>query len=197
MYDRIDALKEVLLDDKIRGYAWNKLYKSDLFSSVRYPFGKVFEDVLTVPKLFEKANKVVLNDIAKYYYRQRKGSILHEQTKKLKFAYIESALEITEYLRKKEFTLDSYCDYSIAHITLKTYNDIGLFDMYDLLEEPLIKEIYEKTLKIFEKKNVENVLFKDTSSVKKLHFYYLVLDKMGYIKNNKELPELFPGWGKK
>ena len=186
-----------MLDEKIRGYAWNKLCKTQLFENVRFPVGRVFEDILTLPKLFEKAQKIVFNDVAKYYYRQREGSILHEQTKELKFFYINSALEVTQYLRNQEPSFENYCDYSIAHITLKIYNDIALFDMYELLNEPIVKELYNKTLKIFEKKNIEEILFRHTSNVKKLHFYYLILDKDGYIKNNKNLPKLFPGWENK
>ncbi|MBR1540012.1 MAG: hypothetical protein IJ629_02380 [Clostridia bacterium] len=168
-----------------------------MFEKIRFPVGKVFEDVLTIPRVFEKASRVVLNDVAKYYYLQRAGSILHEQTQELKLAYINAAIEITEELRKIEPKLENYCDYSIAHIALKTYNDIGLFDMNDLLETEEIQRLYKRLVQIFDAKKVEEVLFQETSSVKKLHFYYLVLDKEGYLKNNKNLPELFPGWGKK
>ena len=194
IYNRVDILKEVLLDEKVRSYAWNKLFLRDLFKEIRFPKGRVFEDVLTIPKIFEKANTVVLDDVSKYYYRQRKGSILHIQTKKLRLDYINAALEIMEYLREKEPKLDLYCSYNIAHITIKTFNDIGLFDMGEMLEESIVNELYDKTCEIFKNKEYEKVIIENSSNVKKAHFYYLLIDKNGYIENNKKMPLIYPGW---
>ena len=33
-------------------YAWNKIYRRSLFSHIRFPKGRVFEDVCTLPQLF-------------------------------------------------------------------------------------------------------------------------------------------------
>lgn len=194
VYNRVEVLKEVLLDEKVRSYAWNKLFASKLFKEIRFPKGKVFEDILTIPKLFEKANTIVLDDVSKYYYRQRKGSILHIQTKELRLAYINSALEIMNFIREKEPSLDEYCAYNIAHITIKTFNDIGLFNMYYMLDEKIVNNLYEQTCDIFSNKKYEKVIIQNSSNIKKLHFYYLITDKEGYIANNKKLPLIYPGW---
>lgn len=194
VYSRVEVLKEILLDEKVRSYAWNKLFAKKLFDEIRFPKGKVFEDILTIPKLFEKAEKVVLDDVSKYYYRQRKGSILHVQTKELRLCYINSALEIMNFIKEKEPSLDRYCAYNVAHITIKTFNDIGLFDMDYMLEENIVNNLYEQTCKIFKNKEYENVIIENSSDVKKLHFYYLISDKDGYIANNKTLPLIYPGW---
>ena len=42
VYNRLEILKEVLLDEKIRSYAWNKMYKRDLFYNIIFPKGRVF-----------------------------------------------------------------------------------------------------------------------------------------------------------
>jgi len=49
-------------------YAWNKIYRRELFNEVRFPVGRVFEDVATLPLLLEKAHKVVTTDKGLYYY---------------------------------------------------------------------------------------------------------------------------------
>ena len=49
-------------------YAWNKIYGRSLFESIRFPKGKVFEDVWTLPKLLEKAKYVATTDIVGYHY---------------------------------------------------------------------------------------------------------------------------------
>lgn len=49
-------------------YAWNKIYRRRLFDGVRFPKGRVFEDVATLPLLLDKAKKVQTTDQGLYYY---------------------------------------------------------------------------------------------------------------------------------
>lgn len=49
-------------------YAWNKIYKRALFEQVRFPKGKVFEDVYTLPQLLKKAQKVKTSSKGFYHY---------------------------------------------------------------------------------------------------------------------------------
>lgn len=74
-YTKELAIKEILKDDKLRSYAWDKLYKAKLFNDVTYPKGKYYEDMYTTYKLIQKSNKIVLNASPKYHYRFRKESI--------------------------------------------------------------------------------------------------------------------------
>ena len=48
--------------------AWNKLYKRELFESIRYPEGRIHEDEATTYKLFDLAKKCVFVDNALYGY---------------------------------------------------------------------------------------------------------------------------------
>lgn len=36
-------------------YAWNKVYRRDVFNGVRYPKGRLYEDILTLPLLLKNA----------------------------------------------------------------------------------------------------------------------------------------------
>lgn len=49
-------------------YAWNKIYRRSLFDEVRFPVGRVFEDVATLPQLLARAKSVRLTDCGCYYY---------------------------------------------------------------------------------------------------------------------------------
>ena len=49
-------------------YAWNKLFKKELFNNVCFPIGKVFEDVATLPILAQQAKCIVTTDIGRYHY---------------------------------------------------------------------------------------------------------------------------------
>ena len=56
-------------------YAWNKIYRRSLFDGVRFPVGKVFEDVCTFPQLLKKANSVCTTGHGLYYYCQNDHGI--------------------------------------------------------------------------------------------------------------------------
>jgi len=49
-------------------YAWNKIYKHTLFNNIRYPKGKIFEDVYTLPALLRKARKIITTAQGHYHY---------------------------------------------------------------------------------------------------------------------------------
>ena len=49
-------------------YAWNKIYRRKLFDEVRFPEGKVFEDVYTYPQLLKLAKAVRTTSKGFYHY---------------------------------------------------------------------------------------------------------------------------------
>ncbi|MGV4415209.1 glycosyltransferase family 2 protein [Chryseobacterium sp. T1] len=55
---------------------WNKLYKLNIFSSLRFEKGFVHEDELIFTDLFENNYKIIYTDIDLIYYREREGSIM-------------------------------------------------------------------------------------------------------------------------
>lgn len=96
--------------DKGRVFAWNKLYHIDLFQDIRYPEGRVYEDIATTHKLVYKAHRIVmLND--KLYYRNiaNPNSITHERSVSNRsdsfHAYIDKYNDLVEegYPEKKAF----------------------------------------------------------------------------------------------
>ena len=73
--DRDKAICKLLNDDGYKCFAWNKIYKLTLFKDVKYPIGKLFEDISTTYKVFKKASKIVYLKNTLYFYRIREGSI--------------------------------------------------------------------------------------------------------------------------
>lgn len=64
-------------------YTWNKLYKKELFDSIRYPEGHVYEDVWTTHKVIYKARRIRYCPKGLYYYRIREGSITQSATSRV------------------------------------------------------------------------------------------------------------------
>ena len=56
-------------------YACNKIYKRNLFADIKYPYGKVFEDILTYPRLLEKAHNVATASKGLYHYCHNQDGI--------------------------------------------------------------------------------------------------------------------------
>lgn len=56
--------------------AWNKLYRRAIFAQLRYPEGKLNEDLFLIPEVCLRIQKAVVVPKALYYYVQRGGSIM-------------------------------------------------------------------------------------------------------------------------
>ncbi len=102
--------------------AWRRLYRKDLSRSIRYPEGRVFEDVLTTYKLIHEAEKIVRLNNRLYYYRVRKGSISHTQKGFRQREYLEALLEKRDGLRAygyrpEELMLDSLQETALRFLT--------------------------------------------------------------------------------
>lgn len=189
---KIEAIKEIMLDHKVRNYSWEKLWKRELFKEIQFPVGKKFEDLLTTPLLFEKAKKIVIYDIPKYYYRQRADSIMGQQSKRLRLEYIEAVCKMNQYLKEKYPELQKFCDYSIINMTFNTYNDIAIFGMFDLLKEDRVKSVYKISKSILEDVNNKEFIKKQATSEKYLHIELLMRDKKQYYKQHINLPIIYP-----
>ena len=55
--------------------AWNKLYKKEIFKTIRYPLGKVHEDEWIIFDILKNAQKISYLNEPLYYYIQREESI--------------------------------------------------------------------------------------------------------------------------
>ncbi len=60
--------------------AWNKFYKKAIFDNIRYPEGRVYEDIATTFKCEHIAERTVMIDDKLYYNVIRKDSITHKHT---------------------------------------------------------------------------------------------------------------------
>lgn len=65
----------LLLEAKIDNYAWNKLYKRELFAGITYPKGFLWEDIGTTYRVFARAKRICVFPKSEYAYRQRSTNI--------------------------------------------------------------------------------------------------------------------------
>lgn len=92
--DRTRALC-MLAEEKLQDYAWDKLYRRELFDTIRYPDGERWEDQATTYRLIDKASRLIILPDILYYYRTRPGSLIHED--------LRTAFEIMADHRNQEY----------------------------------------------------------------------------------------------
>lgn len=79
-YTGKEILKTITWQDNVPYLvAWNKLYRREVFRTLRYPVGRINEDVFVFAELFDTIKKVACVEQPLYFYRQRTGSIMQSK----------------------------------------------------------------------------------------------------------------------
>ena len=183
-----------LLNDDISIFVWNKIFKKSLFNELRFEEGRVYEDQLIVPFLFETANRVSILNHPLVCYRQRPHSIttIHNERTILDWLYASKSKEhfITKRIpsvfsvKHKEAFLDkSLCGLILLYAAaLSDHNDLSC-KTKSIIE----REIYKRANQLSHlsiKANVLYTLYKIniTLCVLLLRLYVCVLQRR--YKNN-------------
>ena len=81
---RKTALEKMLYQDGIETSAWGKLYKMDIFQDLRYPVGKLYEDIPVTYEILKRSKKIAVIGNVDYFYFQRTDSIQNVKFNKRK-----------------------------------------------------------------------------------------------------------------
>ena len=96
-------------------YAWNKIYRRELFNGVQFPAGKVFEDVHTLPKLLEKVSCVATTELGLYYYCYNPNGITTKATGRHLADLLEGHLNyLNENRNKMNTQSESFAKYYVV-----------------------------------------------------------------------------------
>ena len=111
-----DVLERMNDNDVVVTVAWNKLYHAKFFKeySLRYPEGKIHEDMFLTPQILHYTNKMVITNQKLYFYRQRKNSIMNSSfsIKQLdSLEAIEFRIALFTKWNKKELQIKEYESY--------------------------------------------------------------------------------------
>lgn len=142
VYNCREAVCAVVIDEKIHSFAWDKLYKKELFDGIKYPAGRYVQDIFTTYRVFMKANKVVCNNQPKYYYYQRKDSIQRTRGSKLNWDQFCVYKESAEILKKDYPELRELLVTRLASFGVAAYNSLLLNRELSEEEEQQKREIF-------------------------------------------------------
>lgn len=185
VYNSHEAVCAVVKDEEIHSYAWDKLYKKELFDGIRYPTGRYVQDIFTTYKVFMNAAKVVCNNQPKYYYYQRKDSIQRTRGSKLnwdQFCVYKESISVLErdYPELRGFLVTRVVSFGIA-----TYNCFLLKKQLSQEEENQKKEIFATI------QEYSGEIKKEKYGKKILHYRIKLVMCKGY---NKIYPILKKTW---
>lgn len=81
--------------------AWDKIYKKELFNDCKFPVGVLNEDEAIMVKIFNKANKIIYNPKAIYFYRKRVSGSITSDNSNLQnyFDWINHSLENYKFIK--------------------------------------------------------------------------------------------------
>jgi glycosyltransferase involved in cell wall biosynthesis len=132
-----------LLENKLYNAAWNKLWRRDCYKDIRFPEGRVYEDIATTYRVFYCAKRVCSIDIVLYHYVHRKASLTNTRNLKNLDGYWRSHKERYEYLYNRldqdsDRILKQYCAEASARIW-SNYFDCRTKER--IAAEPLIQEV--------------------------------------------------------
>lgn len=90
-----------LCQSKLCTSVCNIIFKKQLFDKIKFPVGKINEDLATLYRLFDKAEIISHIDKAGYHYLQRNGSIAHCKFTKEHLSIEEYKEEILKFVEKR------------------------------------------------------------------------------------------------
>lgn len=172
-----EALKELLIGRQYKCHAQNKMYVAELFkkTGIRFPLGKIYEDVFTTYKLiYEAKNVILINENLYYYLQNRPGSILATGFNNNRFAIFEAIQEAENFFIEQNLNLYKELQkfYILNVVSLVNY----LYENY-MIASTKEREFYKKELLRVEMNHLRNRYIRNSyiSSFEKIRF--LMIEK--------------------
>lgn len=138
-----EAIKMVLLNNDIGNYLSVKLFKKELFNEIKFPENRTYEDVSTIYKLLDKANKVAYTNEKLYCYLiGRDGAITSSfSEKKIKDSMIAYYSQY-KFLVSKYPTIREYVSLIYAKMYTSALEKMCLNDYDELFESEEVNNRY-------------------------------------------------------
>ena len=123
VWNREEAISMLLTVNKMSTSAWGKLYKSKFFTenNIRFPKGKLFEDIPVTYKIVLEADKIVFGNYALYNYFVRQQSISNTSFTPQRMHAIENLESVLPQVLQQFPQLDGLCSVALFCVNFETY----------------------------------------------------------------------------
>lgn len=154
--DNHQLMRELVLNQVVKNFAWGKLYKTELIKDIPFQNGIIFEDVYWSSLVMHRVHTYVITHEPLYYYCQHADSIVASYSVK-SLDYLKGLKQRHEFLEKHYSHLveDSYKEIAKAHLIhyqlLLKYRKIDPAGMYRTEIELYIRENFSLLYKAIQK----------------------------------------------
>lgn len=101
MKDNTGCLEDMLYQRGIETSAPGKLFRKSRIGNLRFPEGKLYEDIMFTTIMISRAERVAIIDNIDYLYYQRSGSIQYQSFNKRKMDCIWHSREMLKYVSER------------------------------------------------------------------------------------------------
>ena len=95
-----NEILEALTLQKVNNHMWNKLYRKELFNSVRFPFSRTYEDYFVMHLVVCSARRTVTIPDLVYHYRIREESVVKTDSISHLIDYADATIERYDFCMK-------------------------------------------------------------------------------------------------
>lgn len=144
-----------MLTTLLRPNAWNRLYDASIFKDLRYPVGKLYEDVFTYHKILSQIDFMTMTGKVSYYYLKRQNSIMNTE-------YNIRFTDIIDAVYDRASWLDSINQTKLANETkLFVYSQVAVAFAHLDQNDPAHKKRLDEIMHIY--KECYPALMKDNN----------------------------------
>jgi len=144
--DSKQGIERLIFQEQVDSSPCDKIYKKELFKTLRFPEGVVYEDLGLIYKLFDKADKIMHIEDALYHYNIHENSTMTTNIKKFNKKSLDE-LKIKEEM--KEFISNKYPELKnkIEALYYMTLIDILIKCYESNYDEKIYKKLNDEVLK--------------------------------------------------
>lgn len=185
----LDATAMVMKDREIRSYLWNKLIRRSVFDGVRFPADRNYEDMATVYRLIDRANKVVAIPYVGYNYVRHPESIT--QTPVYTAQWVENQVDVIKVWQDRLFYVKAderlarlvpFCAGKTYHKCLRVLDSCYRHDVF--IPQDQLHDIVQ-CMKTMEDGNLRHVTWKFRRKIWIVKSRLVVCHAMRTIKGHK------------
>lgn len=98
--NNISLMSELIINERVKNFAWGKLYKTSIIKDIPFEKRVLFEDVFWAHKVMHRVNSYILLNKPVYYYYQRSDSIVA--------TYSTRSLDIIKGLKERHNFIEEF-----------------------------------------------------------------------------------------
>lgn len=150
LFNNKEAIGQLLYANLFSTSAPAKLYKMGLFKEIRFPVGKLHEDLYTIYKVFDRAQKIVYGSNIVYFYYHRTGSITVSNFTVKRLDAIEALNQLRKDIDIVDYGIQNAYSSQILENVFSFFStdispdDIRKYKLWDLVKENRMNVLFDK-----------------------------------------------------